>query len=114
MESTQRAELGSNTTEDVWFDSRVERDERSEFFFARAQKPILSFGCLAKQGYWSDLRTDAGALHVPDNSQIQLHNEGSLFFVEGRLMSPLMTTGVSDAVAQAANADWTARAERRG
>ena len=61
------------------------------------QRPILSLGCLAKQGYWSDLRADTGTLY---NSQIPLHNEGSLFFVKEKLISPLTATEVSDDAAQ--------------
>ena len=69
------------------------------------QKQILSLGCLAQQGYWSDLRADAGTLFFPDliqtkHSQTQLHKEESLFFVKGMLVAPLSTAGVSDEVAQ--------------
>ena len=64
------------------------------------QKPILSLGCLAKQGYWSDLRADTGTLYFPDNSQVPSQNEGSSFFVRGKLISPLQATGVTDDVPQ--------------
>ena len=69
------------------------------------QKPILSLGCIAQQGYWSDLRADIGTLFFPDKTQIQhsqtkLHKEESLFFVKGMLVAPLSTAGVSDEVAQ--------------
>ena len=33
------------------------------------QKPILFLGCLAQQGYWSDLRADAGTLFFLDKIQ---------------------------------------------
>ena len=75
------------------------------FFHACAvQKPILSFGCLAQQEYWSDLRADTGALFFLDkiqvkHSRMQLHKEESLFFVKRMLMAPLVTAGVSDDVA---------------
>ena len=69
------------------------------------QKPILSLGRLAQQGYWSDLRADTGTLFFPDkiqtkHSQTQLHKEESLFFVTGMLVAPLSTAGLSDGVAQ--------------
>ena len=35
-----------------------------------------------------------------DNSQTPVHNKGNLFFVQGKLISPLKATGVSDDVAQ--------------
>ena len=56
------------------------------FFHACAvQKPILSLGCLAHQGYWSDLRADTGTLFFADkiqtkHSQTQLPKEE--FFVK--------------------------------
>ena len=69
------------------------------------QKPILSLGRLAQQGYWSDLRADIGTLSFPDKTQTkrshtQLHKEESLFFVKGTMVAPLTTAGVSDEVAQ--------------
>ena len=69
------------------------------------QKPILSLGCLAQQGYWSDLRADTGTLFFPDkiwtkHNQTQLHKEESLFLVIGMMVAPLLTAGVSDEVAQ--------------
>ena len=75
------------------------------FHACAVQKPILSLGCLARQGYWSDLRAEAGTLIFPDkiqtkHSQTQLHQEESLFFVKGMLTAPLVTAGVSDEVAQ--------------
>ena len=47
------------------------------------QKPILSLGCLAQQGYRSDLRADTGTLFFPDktqtkHSQSHLHKEREL------------------------------------
>ena len=81
------------------------RKNRVLFHACAVQKPILSLGCLAQQGYWSDLRTDTGTLLFPakiqiQHSQTQLHQEESLFFVKGMLVSPLSTAGVSDEVAQ--------------
>ena len=69
------------------------------------QKPILSLGCLAQQGFQSDLRADTGTLFFPDkiqtkHNQTQLHKEGSLFFVKGMMVAPLSTAGASDEVAQ--------------
>ena len=78
----------------------------SAFFHACAvQKPILSLGCLAQQGYWSDLRADTGTLFFPDeiqtkHSQTQLHKEESLFFVKRMVVAPLSTPGMSHEVAQ--------------
>ena len=68
-------------------------------------KPILSLGCLAQQGCWSDLRAETGTLFFPDkiqtkHSQTQLHKEDSLFFVKGMLVAPSLTADVSDEVAQ--------------
>ena len=68
-------------------------------------KPILSLGCLAQQGYWSDLRADTGRLFFPDkiqtkHSQTQWHKDESLFLVKGMMFAPLSTAGVSDEVAQ--------------
>ena len=81
------------------------RTIRVLFHASAVQKPILSLGCLAQQGYWSDLRADTGTLFFPDkiqtkHSQTQLHKEDSLFFVQGMLVAPLSTAGVSDEVAQ--------------
>ena len=75
------------------------------FHACAVQKPTLSFGRLAQQEYWSDLRADTGTLFFPDKIQTQhgrtqLHTEESLFFVKGMLVSPLVTAGVSDDVAQ--------------
>ena len=76
------------------------------FFHACAvRKPILSLGCLAQEGYWSDLRADTGTLFFLDkiqtkHSQTQLHKEESLFFVRGMLVAPVSTAGVRDEVAQ--------------
>ena len=47
----------------------------------------LSLGCLAPQGYWSDLHADTDTLFFPDmiqtqHSQTQLHKEESFFFVK--------------------------------
>ena len=75
------------------------------FHACAVQKPILSLGCLAQQGYWSDLRADTGALFFPDKiqtkqNQTQLHKEESWFFVKAMLFAPLSTAGVSDEVAQ--------------
>ena len=69
------------------------------------QKPILSLGRLAQQGFWSDLRADTGTLFFPDKiqtkrSHTQLHREESLFFVKGTMVALLSTAGVSDEVAQ--------------
>ena len=54
------------------------------FHACAVQKPILSLGRLAQQGYWSDLRADTGTLFFPDktwtnSSHKQLHKEESLF-----------------------------------
>ena len=38
------------------------RTVRMLFGACAVQSPILSLGCLAQQGYWSDLRADTGAL----------------------------------------------------
>ena len=75
------------------------------FHACAVQIPILSLGCLVQQVYWIDLRADIGTLLFPDkiqtkHSQTQLHKEESLFFVEGMLVAPLTTAGVSDEVAQ--------------
>ena len=75
------------------------------FHVCDVEQPILSLGCLAQQGCWSDLRADTGTLFFLDriqkqHSQIQLHKEDRLFFVKGKLMAPLVTAGVSDGVAQ--------------
>ena len=71
----------------------------------QVQKPIMSLGCLAQQGYWSDLCADTGTLFFlvkiqTKHSQTQLHREDSLFFIKGMLIAPLSTAGVSDEVAQ--------------
>ena len=81
------------------------RTVRVLFHACEVQKPIPSLGCLAQQGCWSDLRADTGPLFFPDkiktkHGQTQLHKEESLFFVNGMLVAPLSTAGVSDEVAQ--------------
>ena len=81
------------------------RTIRVLFHACEVQTPILSLGCLAQQGYWSDLRADTGTLFFPDKIQTNiathntLHKEESLFLVTGMLMAPLTTAGVSDEVA---------------
>ena len=80
------------------------RTIRVLFHACAVQKPILSLGCLAQQGYWN-LRADTGTLFFPDkiqtkHSQTQLHKEESLFFFKGMLVAPLSTACVSDEVAQ--------------
>ena len=81
------------------------RTIRVLFHACAVQKPILSLGCLAQQGYWSDLRADTGTLFFPDkiqtkHSQTQLHKEESLSFIKEMMVAPLSTAGVSDEVAQ--------------
>ena len=83
------------------------RTVRVLFHACAVPKPILSLGCLAQQGYCSDLRADTGTLFFPDKTQTkrshtQLHKEESLFFVKGMMVAPLSTVGVSDEVAQRA------------
>ena len=78
---------------------------RELFHACAVQKPIRSLGCLAQQGYWSDLRADTGTLFFPGkiqtkHSQTQLHKEESLFIVKKMLVGPLPTAGVSDDVGQ--------------
>ena len=68
------------------------------------QKPILSLGRLAQQGYWSDLRADSGTLFFLDKTQTkrshtQLHKEERVFFVKATMVAPWTTAGVSDEVA---------------
>ena len=75
------------------------------FHACAVQIPILSLGCLGQQGYWTDLRADISTQFFLDkiqtkHSQTQLHKEESLFLVEGVLVAPLSTAGVSDEVAQ--------------
>ena len=75
------------------------------FHACAVQKPILSLGRLAQQGYWSDLRADTWTLFFLDKiqtkrSHTQLHKEESLFLVKGTMVGPLTTAGVSDEVAQ--------------
>ena len=65
------------------------------FHTCEVEKPILSLGCLALQGYWSDLRADTGTLFFPDkiqtkHSQTQLHKEESLLFVKGTMVAPFV------------------------
>ena len=81
------------------------RTSRVLFHACAVQKPILSLGCLAQQVYWSDFRADTGTLLFPDKIQVQhsktqLHKEESLFFVQGMLVAPMLTAGVSNEVAQ--------------
>ena len=77
------------------------RTIRVLFHACAVQKPILSLGRLAQQGYWSDLRADTGTLFFPDKTQTKhCHKEESLFFVKGTMVAPLTTAGVSDEVAQ--------------
>ena len=45
------------------------RTIRVLFHACAVQKPILSLGCHAQQGYWSDLRADTGTLFFPDKIQ---------------------------------------------
>ena len=80
------------------------RTIRVLFHACAVQKPILSLGRLAQQGYWSDLRADTETLFFPHKIQIkhsdtQLHKEESLFYVKGTMVAPLTTAGVSDEVA---------------
>ena len=80
------------------------RTIRVLFHACAVQKPILTLGCLAQQGNWSDLRADTGTLFFLDkiqtkHRQIQLHKGESLFFVKGMLVAPLSTAGVRDEVA---------------
>ena len=77
-------------TEDDWRRTNFQkgRTMRVLFHACAVQKPILSLGCLAQQGYWSDLRADTGTLFFPDkiqtkHSQTQVHKEESSFFVRG-------------------------------
>ena len=58
-----------------------------------------------RQRYCSDHPAETGTLFFPDRiqtqlSQILLHNEDSLLFVKGMLMTSLVTADVSDDVAQ--------------
>ena len=79
------------------------RTIRVLFHACEVQKPILSLGCLAQQGYWSGLRTDTGTLFFADkiqtkHSQTQLPKVEGVFLVKGMLVAPLSTAGVSDEV----------------
>ena len=90
------------------------RTFRVLFHACAAQKPILSLGCLAQRGLWSDFRADSGTLFFPDKSQTkrsqtQLHKEESWFFVKGMLVAPLSTAGVGDEVAQELQMQWVRR-----
>ena len=81
------------------------RTIRVLFHACAVQKPILSRGRLAQQGYWSDLRADTGTLFFSDKIQTKrshthLYKEESLFFVKGMMVAPMTTAGVSDEVAQ--------------
>ena len=88
-------------------DAHFQKEEQSESFYScvRCAKTSFPPGCLAQQEYWSDLRAGTGTLFFPhriqsQHSQAQLHQEDSLFFVEGMLMAPLVTSGVDGGVAQ--------------
>ena len=48
------------------------RTIRVLFHACEVQKPIFSLGCLAQQGYWSDLRADTCTLFFLD--KVQTHN----------------------------------------
>ena len=81
------------------------RTIRVLFHACDVHKPVLSLGCLAQQECWSDLRVDTCTLFFLDriqtqHSQTQLHKEERMFFVNGMLMAPVVTVGVSDDVAQ--------------
>ena len=81
------------------------RPIRVLFHACAVQKPILSLGRLAQQGYWSDLRAHTGTMLFTDKIQTKhsprrLHKEENLFFVKGMMVAPLTTAGVSDEVAQ--------------
>ena len=41
------------------------------FYACAVQKPNLSLGCVAQQGFWSDLRADIGALFFPPHTVAQ-------------------------------------------
>ena len=104
-ESGPLAEFTPLTGRLVTYQRPEGRTIRVLFHACAVQKPILSLGCLAQQGYWSDLHASNGTLFFPDkiqtkHSQTQLHKEESLFFVKGMLVAPLSTAGVSDEVAQ--------------
>ena len=47
------------------------RTIRVIFHACDIRQPILSLGCLAQQGCWSDLRADTGTLFFPDRTQTQ-------------------------------------------
>ena len=68
------------------------RTTRVLFNACAVQKPILSLGCLAQQGFWSD--------HWYTVLSRRNTAKHSLFFVKGMMVAPLSTTGVSDEVAQ--------------
>ena len=79
------------------------RTIRVLFHACARQKPILSLGRLALQGFWCGLRADTGTFFFLDkiltkHSQTQLHK--SLFFVKAMMVAPLTTAGVSDEVAE--------------
>ena len=81
------------------------RSFRVLFHACAVQKPILSLGCLAQQGYWSDLRANICTLLFLDKIQMkpiqtQMHKEERLFFFKGMTVAFLSTAGVSDEVAQ--------------
>ena len=66
------------------------------FHACEVQKTILFLGCLALQGYWSDLRADTGTLFFLD--KIQTKHSQTLLHKEEMLVAPLLTGGVSDEV----------------
>ena len=58
------------------------RTIRVLFHAFEVQTPILSLGCLAQQGYWSDLRADTGTLFFPD--KIQTKRSHTQYIAQGR------------------------------
>ena len=58
------------------------RTIRVLFHACEVQTPILSLGCLAQQGYWSDLRADTGTLFFPD--KIQTKRSHTQYIAQGR------------------------------
>ena len=81
------------------------RTIRVLFHAFAVQKPILSLGCLAQQGHWSDLRADTGTLFFMTRSRRKIAKHSCkrktyCSSLKGMLIAPLSTTGVSDEVAQ--------------